>query len=120
MSPVKLSVPSPTMKPSTPPNDHWAATEIPRNSGHPLLEVLGLDVGGSGLLVAEGLDQDVLRGVFNTSRPFEPQAACLGAGRLGDFTDDLSPSIRVLGPNSELRGDEDHDFSFLSVGVDHP
>jgi hypothetical protein len=25
----------PTMKPSTPPSDHWAATEVPRNSGQP-------------------------------------------------------------------------------------
>jgi hypothetical protein len=25
------------MSPSTPPDDHRAATEVPRNSGHPLL-----------------------------------------------------------------------------------
>src|SRR6478672_3797964 len=28
------------MKPSTPPDDHRAATEVPRNSGHPLVGLL--------------------------------------------------------------------------------
>src|SRR3954452_1069533 len=37
-----LSVLPAILRPSTPPDDHRAATEVPRNSGHPPAGVLGL------------------------------------------------------------------------------
>jgi hypothetical protein len=43
-----------------------------------LLEVVGLDVGGAGVAVAERFDQDVLLRMVDAAGPVEPQAARLG------------------------------------------
>jgi DNA-binding transcriptional regulator YhcF (GntR family) len=82
--------------------------EVP---GEPLLcrlEVPGLDVRGTRVPVAEGLDQHVLRGIVHAPGPVEPQAAGLGAAGLGELPGDLGPGVGVLGQDPELGGDEDH------------
>ena len=48
------------------------------------LEVVGLDVRGTRVVVAERLDQDVLGRVVEAAGPVEPQASGLGAGRPGE------------------------------------
>src|SRR6266536_661995 len=73
-----------------------------------LPEVLGLDMGGPGRIVAKGLDQDILRTVLEAARPVEPQAARLAAGGPGELIDDLSPPVGMLREYSELGGDENH------------
>src|SRR5215472_12003878 len=73
-----------------------------------LLEVLGLDMGGPGVAIAERLGQRVLRRVVHAAEPVEPQAARLGAGRPGELAGDLGPLVGVLGQYSEPRGNEDH------------
>src|SRR3954453_18273707 len=70
-------------------------------------EVRRRHVRGSGVAVAEGLDQDVLRGVVEAARPVEPQEALLRARGLGELAGDLGPGVGVLGPDAELGGDED-------------
>ena len=61
----------------------------------------------TGVVVAERLDEHVLGRVVEAARPVEPQAAGLGAGRLGERPADLGPAVGVLGPDPELGGDED-------------
>src|SRR5215213_2600927 len=73
-----------------------------------LFEVVGLDVGGAGGVVAEGFDEHVLVGVVEGARPVEPQAAGLATGGGGELAGDLGPVVGVLGEHLELGGDEDH------------
>jgi hypothetical protein len=73
------------------------------------LEVVGLDVGGAGVAVAEGFDEDVLVGVVEGAGPVVPQAAGLVAGGGGELAGDLGPVVGVLGQHLELGGDEDHE-----------
>ena len=73
-----------------------------------LLEVVGLDVGGAGGVVAEGLDEHVLVGVVEGPGPVEPQTAGLAAGGGGELAGDLGPVVGVLWEHLELGGDEDH------------
>ena len=84
-----------------------------------VLEMVGLDMCGAGLIVAKGLDQDKLRRVVHASRPLEPQATWLGTSCPGELTSDLRPPVGVLGLYQELGGDEDHFGSLVRPALEN-
>src|ERR1022692_221604 len=71
---------------------------------------------GTGRIVAERLDQNILRWVCHTSGPLEPQASRLAARRLGERAGDLRPLVGVLGQYPELGGNEDHEAPSSGCG----
>jgi hypothetical protein len=72
------------------------------------LEVIGIDVRPARVTISERLDEHVLVRVVQAARPIEPQAAGLGARRLGEDAADLGPAIGKLRLDQELRGNKDH------------
>src|SRR5262249_32139692 len=72
------------------------------------LEVLGTNVCRTRVTVAKSLDEHVFVRMLEAARPVEPQAAWLGARRRREGGRALGQTIRVLGTNGELGGDEDH------------
>ena len=91
--------------------------EVGRQLGLGGLEVVAVDVRATGIAVAERLDEDVFVAVVQAARPFEPQAALLGARGLGEGTRDLGPGVGVLGTDGELGGDEDQGVSPQVAGM---
>ena len=92
-------------------DDPRRLSEVRRQRLLGLLEVIGMDVRGAGLVVTERLDQDVLVRVGEAARPVEPHAAGLVPGRLGEVGSDLRPLIGILGPDLELGRNKDHQSS---------
>src|SRR5271167_3217552 len=72
------------------------------------LEVIAVDVHGPRVTVAECLHKNVFAGILQAPRPFEPEVALFGSGRLSEWSDKLRPAVGPLRFGLKLHDDEYH------------